>query len=217
MKINSMKWFACGVAVLVCCAALPGAEPGSPSAELQKQREEFIKNFQRIGLNTTAGDAQFLRLIIEISGAKRGVEVGAATGYGALHMGLALERNGGELITIDIDPKMVAATRANVAQMQLDKIVTVVEGDALKVIPTLKGKFDFAFLDAVKKDYLEYFQLLEPMLEPGAVIVADNVIRSAKDMQDFLDTVGNSPDYRMVTIQASEEKKDGMAVIYKLR
>jgi predicted O-methyltransferase YrrM len=143
--------------------------------------------------------------------------VGTATGYGAIHMGLAFERNGGELITIDIDPKMVKAARDNLAQVQLDRVVSVREGDALKVIPTLRGKFDFVFIDALKKDYLKYFQALEPMLEPGAVIVADNVIRSADEMEDFLTTMRGSPNYHMVIIRASELKKDGMAVIYKLQ
>jgi predicted O-methyltransferase YrrM len=155
--------------------------------------------------------------LVEISRAKRGLEIGTATGYGALHMGLAFERNGGQLITVDIDPKMVASARSNIAAMKLDKVVSVIEGDALKVIPTLTGKFDFVFLDAVKSDYLKYFQGIEPLLESNAVIVADNVIKSASAMKDFLTLMEKNSGYRMVTIKASEEKGDGMAVIYKLK
>ena len=207
---------------LVPVAAAAAAEqspscPSSPPTELHRFRDAFLANFKRIGLNTAPEDAQFLRLLVEISGAKRGVEIGTATGYGALHMGLGFERNGGELITIDINPKMVAAARANIAHMKLDKVVTVIEGDALKVIPSLTGTFDFVFIDAVKKDYLKYLKAIEPLLAPHAVIVADNVIRSAGEMQDFLELVQNSPEYRTVTIRASEIKKDGMAVIYRLR
>lgn len=191
--------------------------PVTVSKELQAQRDEIIKGFQRIGLNTTPGDAMFLRIIIESCGAKRGVEVGTATGYGAMSMGMAFERNGGELTTVDIDPKMVATARKNLAAMKLEKTVKVVEGDALEVLPKLEGKFDFAFLDAVKSDYLKYFQALEPKLVPGSVIVADNVIRSGAAMKDFLDWMSSSPDYHMTIIRASDEKRDGMAVIYKLR
>ena len=209
------------VAVSVLAAASMSAmaddQDGSATSdqELRQLREEFIKNFRRIGLNTTPGDAKFLELIVEISGATSGVEVGTATGYGAIHMGLAFERNGGRLVTIDISPAMVAAARENLEKVKLQDTVEVVEGDALKVLASLEGEFDFVFLDAVKSDYLKYFQLLEPKLKPGAVIVADNVIKSAAAMRDFLDAMTASPDYEMTIIQASEDKGDGMALIRK--
>jgi predicted O-methyltransferase YrrM len=187
------------------------------SAELARRRAEFIANFPRIVLNTTPGDAMFLRIMVESSRAKRGLEIGTATGYGAIHMGLGFETTGGHLTTVDIDPKMVQATRENLKQVQLQDRVTVVEGDALKVIPKLEGTFDFVFLDAVKKDYLKYFEGIEPKLKPGAVIVADNVIQSAAAMRDFLDRIGNDPNYLMVIIRASDLKNDGMAVIYKMK
>jgi predicted O-methyltransferase YrrM len=81
----------------------------------------------------------------------------------------------------------------------------------------LEGEFDFVFLDAVKRDYLKYFQLLSPKLKPGAVIVADNVIQSAREMRDFLDFMEQSPDYDLVIVRASMEKDDGMAICYKIR
>jgi len=152
-----------------------------------------------------------------LPGPSGGVEVGTATGYGAIHMGWAFERNGGHLTTIEISPRMAEAARRNVAGMKLEKSVRVVEGDALKVIPKLEGQFDFAFIDAVKRDYLKYFKLLEPKLKPGAVIVADNVIRSADAMRDFLDFMREDPNYRMVIIRASDLKNDGLAVIHKLK
>ena len=220
-KLRFAPWFL--MLVLGWSSAMvSGSEPEGtqgmrPTAKLQQFRDDFIKTFQRIGLNTTPGDAAFLRIMVESSRAKRGVEVGTATGYGAILMGLGFERNGGHLTSIDIDPKMVATARGNVEKMQLQKTVTVVEGDALKVLPTLEGEFDFVFIDAVKKDYFKYFKALEPKLKPGAVIVADNVIKSAKAMPDFLDAVQNDPNYHTVIIRASEEKGDGMAVIYKLK
>jgi predicted O-methyltransferase YrrM len=112
---------------------------------------------------------------------------------------------------------MVKKARVNIEKMGLERSVTVVEGDALKVIPKLEGKFDFVFLDAVKKDYFNYFKALRPMLKPGAVIIADNVIRSGNQMKDFLDAMEKDPDYDMVILRCSMEKGDGVALIYKLR
>jgi predicted O-methyltransferase YrrM len=216
------------VVVALCLAlfALPASnlaaqEPGAGNPHVTNDqdaaRKAFIEQFNRIGLNSAPGDAAMLRILVESSKAKRGVEVGTATGYGAILMGLGFERTGGKLITVDIDPKMVEAARENLAKVGLDQVVTVVEGDALKVLPELEGQFDFVYLDAVKSDYLKYFQALEPKLVPGAVIVADNVIRSARSMGDFFEAINNSPNYISTTIRSDETKRDGMMVIYKVK
>ena len=180
-------------------------------------RKSFIDQFSRIGLNTTPGDAMVLRILVESRNAQRGVEVGSSTGFGAINMGMAFERTGGHLFTLEIDTEAVKACRDNVAKMGLEKSVTCVEGDALKTLPALEGEYDFAFIDAVKKDYFKYFKLIEPKLKKGAVIVADNVIKSADAMKDYLDYVQTSPDYETVIIRASEEKGDGMAITYKIK
>lgn len=180
-------------------------------------RRQFIENFQRIGLNTTPGDAMMLRILVQSLKAKRGIEVGVASGYGAVNMGIAFERNGGHLYSLEIDPKFVREARENLGKVGLEKTVTVVEGDALKILPGLKGEFDFIFIDAVKKDYLKYLKLIEPRLKKGAVVVADNVVKSEKAMKDFLEYIQTSPDYETVIIRASMEKGDGMSVSYKLR
>jgi predicted O-methyltransferase YrrM len=195
--------------------AVSSAEEGKKMTD--SEREQYIKDFHRIGLNTTPGDAMFLRILVEGAKCKRGVEVGTATGYGAISMGIAFERNGGRLVTVDIDPKMVTAAREHIAKMGLDKTVTVVEGDALKVLGGLEGEYDFVFIDAMKSDYGKYLKLMLPKLKVGAIVVADNVIKSAGQMKDYLDAVQNSPDWDTVIIQASQEKKDGMAVSYKIR
>jgi caffeoyl-CoA O-methyltransferase len=183
------------------------------SRELDQVRNDVIKNFRRIDYNSTPGDAQFLRILIGASRAKNGLEIGVATGYGAIMMGLAFERNKGCLTGIDIDAKMVATARANIKKMDLQKTVSVVTGAALKVIPKLDGPFDFVFIDALKKEYLKYFLAVEPKLKPRAIVLADNVIQYADEMRDFLDAIQGNPKYQSVIIRASEEKHDGMMLI----
>jgi predicted O-methyltransferase YrrM len=180
-------------------------------------RNQFVKDFRRTGLNTTPGDAMMLRILVESSGAKRGVEVGSASGFGAVNMGIAFERTGGHLTTLEIDPGMVKQCRENLQKVGLQKTVTCIEGDALKTLATLEGPIDFVFIDATKSDYLKYFKLIEPKLTPGAVVVGDNVIRSARAMKDFLDYMQTSPDYDTTIIRASLEKNDGMSISYKIR
>jgi predicted O-methyltransferase YrrM len=201
--------------VAVTGALLFGAPAESKvSAEF---RQQFIKEFKRTGLNTTMGDAAFLRVLVASAGCKRGIEVGAATGFGAINMGLAFERHGGHLFTLDIDAKMIQATRDNVAKMGLEKTVTAIEGDALKSLAELKGEFDFVFIDAHKPDYLKYLKIIEPKLKRGAIVVADNVIKSEQQMKDYLDYVNTSPNYDTALIRASMDKADGMTVSYKIR
>jgi len=187
------------------------------TADLQQFRTDFIQNFQRIEFNATPGDARLLRILIESSKLKNGLEIGVATGYGAIVMGLGFEQNGGHLTSVDSDGEMVKTARANIRKMRLQEVVTVVKGVALKTIPQLDGPFDFVFIDAAKEEYLGYLRAVEPKLKARAVIVADNVIQCADRMPDFLEAVQNDPRYQTVIIRASEEKGDGMMVIYKPR
>jgi len=204
----------CAVVGFAVSLSVYCAESGRAS---DKSREQFIKDFKHIPLDSTAGDALLLRILAGSRRAQRGVEVGSARGFGAINMGIAFERTGGHLYTIDIDPDMVKACRENLAAVGLEKTVTVIEGDALKVLGELEGEFDFVFLDAVKQDYFRYFKAIEPKLKPGAMVVADNAIQSAGAMKDFLDFMRASPDWEMVVVRASMEKNDGMAVCHKIR
>jgi predicted O-methyltransferase YrrM len=204
----------CSIVVVLAALCVYAGEQNKMSPEFRKQ---FIDNFKRTSLSTAPGDAMMLRILVEASGAKRGVEVGSAAGFGAMNMGIAFERTGGHLWTHDINPAAVKETRENLAKVGLENVVTVVEGDALKTLPNIEGPVDFVFIDALKRDYLKYLKILEPKLKVGAVVVADNVIQSAREMKDFLDYVQTSPDYDTVTIRSSMEKNDGMTVSYKIR
>jgi predicted O-methyltransferase YrrM len=178
-------------------------------------REDLLRNFDRIGLNSPYEDALFLRILIQSMEAWQGLEIGSANGYGAIHMGIGFERNGGSLMTIDVDPGMVRQCRDNVARAKLDAVVTCLEGDALEVIPTLEGGFDFVFIDAGKQDYLRYLKAVEPKLAPGAVVVAHNAIAYAAAMRDYLEYVNTDAQYETVVMRTNDQ--DGMAVSYRKR
>lgn len=180
-------------------------------------RISTLRQMRRESMCTTWEDARFLRILIEASRARRGLEVGVFQGFGAIQMGIGFERNGGRLYCLEVDPQRAEESRANVAKARLERTVKVVTGDALQLIPKIRGKFDFVFLDAVKRDYLRYLRKVEPKLKAGAVVVADNVIRHEEEMKDFLRYVHQDPNYETVTIRASMEKNDGMTVSYKLR
>ncbi|HOH31103.1 MAG TPA: class I SAM-dependent methyltransferase [Candidatus Hydrogenedentes bacterium] len=210
-----MKRFKIFLVTVLLFAASVNATEGKPVGA--KERQTVIDGFHRTGLSTTPGDAMLLRILAASRKAQRGVEVGSESGYGAINMGIAFERTGGHLYTLEIDPELVKACRENIAKAGLEKTVTCIEGDALKTLAELEGEFDFVFLDAVKKDSFKYLKLLEPKLMVGAVIVADNVIQSAEAMKDYLEYVQTSPDYETVIVRASDEKADGMSITYKVK
>ncbi|MHC4171074.1 MAG: O-methyltransferase, partial [Planctomycetota bacterium] len=146
MKRKQLILIGCVVLIGVSTAMVYSGQGKRVSDEFRK---DFIKNFKRTGLNTTPGDAMMLRILVESARLRRGVEVGSASGFGAINMGIAFERNGGHLYTLEIDPDTVKVCRNNIKKMGLDNTVTCIEGDALKTLPKLEGKFDFVFLDAV--------------------------------------------------------------------
>jgi predicted O-methyltransferase YrrM len=179
-------------------------------------RKALLASIPRTGMNTTPGDAAMLRILIEATGAKRGIEIGVFNGFGAINMGMGFERTGGRLYSIEADPERAEEARRNVRRARLTKTVSVIEGDALQVLPALRGRFDFVFIDAEKREYLRYLKAIEPKLKPRAVVVADNVIVYAKPMRDFLQYIQTSPKYDTVLIRASMEKGDGMTVSCKV-
>jgi len=89
----------------------------------------------------------------------------------------------------------------------------VITGDAIQVIPKLKGIFDFAFIDAEKTEYLDYLRLAEDKLRKGTVIVADNAGIFAKQMRDYLDYVRASGNYSSKYVQVGV---DGLEISVKL-
>jgi len=212
-------WIAAACMVVVSGSAMVvhSQEQQKAPRAVDAERAKLIEEFKRTGLATTPEDAMLLRVLVQARGAKRGIEVGTERGFGAINMGIGFERNGGHLFTIEITPRIADEARANLEKAGLSKTVTVITGDALKTLPTLEGEFDFLFLDALKSDYLKYLKLVEKKLKPGTLIVADNAIRSANAMKDFLDYVKESPDYEMVIVQASQAKRDGMAICCKIR
>src|SRR5207245_11243444 len=103
----------------------------------------------------------------------RDIELGSSPCYSAILIAGSRPPRG-RLTCIEANPFLAYLVRANAAEAGLARRVKVVAGDALRVIPLLPGRFDFAFIDAEKEDYLDYLRQLEPKLVPGAVIVADH-------------------------------------------
>lgn len=173
-----------------------------------------IKSADTEQLAVSEEDGRFLRLLALSSRAKRALEIGGANGYSAIWIGLGLRETGGRLTSIEFDPLRATLAAENVRKAGLSDIVTVVLGDAFAAIPKLEGEFDFVFLDAWKRDYKRFLDLIMPRLRPHGLFLAHNVVNKQAEMRDFLAAVRGDPRLLTTIVKPSDE---GMSVSYKLR
>ena len=173
-----------------------------------------IKAADKGQLAVSEEDGRFLRVLVVSSGTKRALEIGAADGYSAIWIGLGLRQTGGRLTTIEYDPARARSAAANVRRAGLSDIVTVLPGDAFEQIPKLAGAVDFVFLDAWKRDYKRFFDLLLPRLEPRGLFLAHNVVNKQTEMRDFLDAIHNDPRLFTSIVKPGNE---GMSVSVRVR
>jgi predicted O-methyltransferase YrrM len=173
-----------------------------------------IKAKDKGQLAVSEEDGRFMRLMIASSGAKRALEIGGASGYSAIWIGMGLRATGGRLVTIEYDPVRAKELDENIKRAGLSDIVQVVSGDAFQQIPKLPGTFDFVFLDAWKKDYKRFFDMVYPRLDTRGLFLAHNVVNKRNEMGDFLDAVLKHPSLWTTIVSPSGE---GMSVSMRLK
>jgi predicted O-methyltransferase YrrM len=191
------------------------AQPPRPASTLAPDLIRLLKEIKAADTDLLAvseEDGRFLRVMAVASGARHALEIGGASGYSAIWIGLALRQTGGHLTTIEFDPKRAAAAANNIRRAGLTDIVTVVAGDAFREIPRLAGDFDFVFLDAWKRDYKRFLDLVFPRLQPGGLFLAHNVVNKETEMRDFLAAIQDDPALLTTIVKPSGE---GMSITVK--
>ena len=123
------------------------------------------------------------RFLFALAASQAGIEVleiGGSRGYSSIWLAAGARVLGGRLISLENDPEKCSAWRRNVAEAGLEEWAELVEGDALATLGESQDVFDLVFLDAEKDDYEALFALARPLLEPGGLVVADNVLSHAE-------------------------------------
>lgn len=159
-------------------------------------------------------DGRFLRVLAGATNAKSVLEIGGASGYSGIWIGMGLRQTGGRLVTIEFDPVRAREAAANIQAAGLSDIVRVIHGDAFQEIPKLTGSFDMVFLDAWKPDYTKFFEMVFPRVTPGGLFLAHNVINKKNDMPDFLHAIETHPMALTTTVSPGFE---GISITYKKR
>jgi predicted O-methyltransferase YrrM len=135
-----------------------------------------------------AAKGRIIRRLLERHESTRAIEIGSLLGYSAILIASAMPPRG-RLVGIEANGFLAWLAQANANEAGLRGKVKIVTGDALRVLPLLPGRFDFALIDAAKEDYLDYLRQLEPKLLKGAVVVADNTGMFRRDVKPYLDYV----------------------------
>lgn len=182
------------------------AEPLGADAEEEKALKAIakMKEGPRFA-NVSSADGRLLRLLAETNDAKRVVEIGTSTGESAAWLALALRKTKGHLYTHEIDEGRAKVAQANFEKAGLDDFITIIMGDAHETVLRYKapddelfvdiekGEYiDILFLDADKSGYIDYMDKLVPLVRPGGLIIAHNMVYPKPD-PDYIKAITTNP------------------------
>jgi caffeoyl-CoA O-methyltransferase len=143
--------------------------------EDRREREAGLPAAQR-SRQVTPATGRFLFTLIAPQASVRVLEIGGSRGYSTIWQAAAARILGGTVVSLESDPVKCEAWRDSVDEAGLGEWAHLVEGDALETLRDTEDVFDVVFLDAEKTDYEALFALARGKVEPGALVIADNVI-----------------------------------------
>lgn len=190
------------------------AQETRASKELDAKVEKFLNENRGHwhDWNVPYEDGKVLYNLIIKNNYKRALEIGTSTGHSAIWMAWALSKTGGKLITIEIDEARYKTALRNFKKAGVEEFIDARLGDAHQLVKELQGPFDFAFSDADKEWYTQYFKDVDKKLAVGGCFTAHNVTDGFGDVKEFLDYIRSLPNYE-TTIDRSS--RSGISISYK--
>lgn len=143
---------------------------------LEKQTN-IHTNFPRMLSGQVQGE--LLKLLVELSGARTILEIGAFTGYSTICLASGLPE-GGHIDTLEINDELEDLMREGWEKAGVSDRISLYIGDAKATLAGLEGPYDLVFIDANKREYCDYYDLVMPLLKPGGLIIADDVLWDGK-------------------------------------
>jgi caffeoyl-CoA O-methyltransferase len=128
------------------------------------------------------------------------LEIGGSRGYSTIWLAAGVRNLGGRVLSLESDPAKIEAWRRNIPEAGLEATADLIEGDAFGSLLAIDDVFDLVFIDAEKGDYEALFDLARPKLEPGALIVADNVLSHEETLGDYSRHRQADPTLESVTV-----------------
>lgn len=163
--------------------------------ELEKTQRDFWNIPRKTGV--------LLNMFIKMMNAKNVLEIGTSNGYSGLWLSKALLETGGHLTTIEFYEKRQSIAIENFKKCGVLDIITPIQGSACEIIKNFSEdiKFDFVFIDASKREYVDYFRLVKPHLTQKCMIAADNIISHAEKVQTFVDAIDADKEFQYEIIE----------------
>ena len=128
------------------------------------------------------------------------LEIGGSRGYSTIWLAAGVRYLGGRVLSLESDPVKIEAWRRNIADAGLEDWADLVEGDAFETLVSIEDVFDVAFIDAEKEDYERFFGLARTKVEPGGLVVADNVLSHQETLGAYSRTRQADPTLESVTV-----------------
>ena len=128
------------------------------------------------------------------------LEIGGSRGYSTIWLAAGVRNLGGRVLSLENDPAKIEAWRANIEEAGLSDWAELVEGDAFETLERIDDVFDVVFLDAEKEQYEALFAEARTKLEPGAVVIADNVLSHAEALGAYSGARQSDPSLESVTL-----------------
>jgi predicted O-methyltransferase YrrM len=160
-------------------------------AVLARLEEEDAEE-RRLGLPTAersravaATTGRFLFTLVAPHAGCEVLEIGGSRGYSTIWLAAGVRHLGGRVLSLEQDPRKIDAWRRNIAEAGLEETAELVEGDAFGSLARIDDVFDVVFLDAEKRDYEALFALAREKLEPGGLVVADNVLSDVETLAAY--------------------------------
>jgi caffeoyl-CoA O-methyltransferase len=169
--------------------------------ELQdaEEREQGVPR-ERRARQVARTTGQFLFSLVAPQTDCEVLEIGGSRGYSTIWLGAGARYLGGHVLSLEHDPVKCEEWRRNIAEAGLEDWVDLVGGDAFETLPAIDDVFDVVFLDAEKEDYERLFELARGKLEPGALVVADNVLSHKDTLGAYSQARQADPTLESVTV-----------------
>src|SRR5881397_1172504 len=164
-----------------------------------EERERGLPASER-GRQVARTTGQFLFALVTPQWDCEVLEIGGSRGYSTIWLAAGVRYLGGRVLSLESDSRKIEAWRANIAGAGLEDWADLVEGDAAETIPAIDDVFDVVFLDAEKDDYEQLFQAARRKLEPGALVVADNVLSHVDTLGAYSRVRQSDPTLESVTV-----------------
>lgn len=168
-------------------------------AEDAAERDAGLPSAQR-SRQVARTTGQFL-FSLAVSGSSNEIlEIGGSRGYSTIWLAAGARILGGRVLSLEHDPAKCEAWRRTIADAGLEEWAELVEGDARATLAAMDEPWDLVFIDAEKDDYEELYGLVRPMLEPGAVVVADNILSHPDPLARYAAARQADPTLESVTL-----------------